>query len=106
MSNADEQAIEEELQTKGLTATRLTPEDIDTVIVKEQYHVFEGTAMTICVLHLRNGYMVTGTSAAVSPENFDAEVGRKIARNNARNKVWGLEGYLLKQKLWEQSLGV
>ena len=49
--------------------------------------------LTFCVLMLRNGFMVTGESACASPENFDAEIGRKIARENAINKVWPLMGY-------------
>ncbi len=57
---------------------------------------------TFCVLVLRNGFTVTGESACASQENFDAEIGRKIARQNAVNKIWMLEGYLLKQKLSEQ----
>jgi hypothetical protein len=55
--------------------------------------------MTVCALTLRNGYIVTGESAAASPENFDQAIGRKIARDNARNKIWALEGYLLREKL-------
>ncbi|UEP23126.1 hypothetical protein LL999_23050 [Burkholderia ambifaria] len=55
--------------------------------------------LTFCVLILRNGFTVTGESACASPENFDAEIGRKIARQNAVSKIWPLEGYLLKQKL-------
>ncbi|GJG71287.1 hypothetical protein NIHE100087_17690 [Enterobacter hormaechei] len=51
---------------------------------------------------LRNGFTVTGESACASPENFDAEIGRKIARENAVNKIRVLEGYLLKQKLSEK----
>ena len=58
--------------------------------------------LTFCVLVLRNGFTVTGESACASPENFDAEIGRTIARENAVNKIWMLEGYLLKQKLSEQ----
>ncbi len=58
--------------------------------------------LTYCVLVLKNGFTVTGESACASPENFDAEIGRKIARQNAVNKIWMLEGYLLKQKLSEQ----
>ena len=57
--------------------------------------------LTFCVLVLRNGFTVTGESACASPENFDAELGRKIARQNAINKVWPLMGYALKQKLHE-----
>jgi hypothetical protein len=94
--------IEKEIQDKGLNAPRLNPGLIEMVIVGEQYHVFENTTLTICCLHLRNGYTVTGESAAASPENFDEEIGRKIARSNAREKIWALEGYLLKEKLSKQ----
>ena len=55
--------------------------------------------MTVCALSLTNGYIVTGESAAASPENFDQAIGRKIARENARNKIWALEGYLLRERL-------
>ncbi len=95
----DETQIEAEIQRKGLNAPRLNPDMIDAAIASEQYHVFPGTTMTICALTLRNGYIVTGESAAASPENFDKEIGRKIARDNARNKIWALEGYLLREKL-------
>jgi hypothetical protein len=94
-----EGSIEQEIQNKGLNAPRLTPAAIDAQIVGENYHVFPGTTLTICALTLRNGYHVTGESAAASPENFDAEIGKKIARDNARNKIWALEGYLLRSKL-------
>ena len=57
--------------------------------------------LTFCVLVLRNGFTVTGESACASPENFDAEIGRKVARANAVQKIWALEGYLLKQRLSE-----
>jgi len=99
MMSKDETQIEAEIQRKGLNAPRLNPDMIDAAIASEQYHVFPGTTMTICALTLRNGYIVTGESAAASPENFDKEIGRKIARDNARNKIWALEGYLLREKL-------
>lgn len=95
----DEAAIEAEIQAKGLNAPRLNPQMIDETITSEQYHVFPGTTMTVCALTLRNGFIVTGESAAASPQNFDADIGRKIARENARNKIWALEGYLLRSKL-------
>lgn len=95
----DEVAIENEIQAKGLNAPRLTPDMIDDVIIGEDYHVFPGTTVTVCCLKLRNGFNTTGISASASPENFDAEIGRKIARNNAREKIWPLEGYLLRQAL-------
>lgn len=99
-----ERQLEQEIQAKGLTAPRITPEHIDACIVKEQYHVFEGTTVTVCLLHLPNGFTVDGISACASPENFNAEIGRKIARANAREKIWALEGYLLKQQLHESHL--
>ena len=95
----DEQAIEAEIQAKGLNAPRLTPEKIDETIIIEDYHVFHGTTLTVCCLTLRNGFSVIGESAAASPENFNAEIGRKIARSNARDKIWALEGYALRERL-------
>ena len=94
-----EESIEIEIQEKNLTAPRLTPSDIDRVSIGEQFHVFDGTTTTVCLLTLANGYTVTGESACVSKENFDMEIGRKIARENARQKIWALEGYLLHQRM-------
>lgn len=101
----DELAIETEIQAKGLNAPRISPEKIDAVILDEDYHVFSGTTLTVCCLKLRNGFTVTGESAAASPENFDIDLGRKIARSNARDKIWALEGYALREKL-STNLGV
>jgi hypothetical protein len=97
--HADEDAIEAELQAKGLNAPRLTPQHIDNQIVSAAYYVFPGTTLTICALTLRNGFTVTGESAAASPANFDEEIGEKIAYGNARDKIWSLEGYVLRNKL-------
>lgn len=94
-----EQDIEKEINDKGLNAPRLNPYLIDAAIAAEDYYVFPNTTLTVCCLTLRNGFHVTGESAAASPENFDVGIGRKIARENARNKIWALEGYLLKEKL-------
>ncbi|MBD2798300.1 hypothetical protein ID856_17565 [Xenorhabdus sp. 18] len=116
------QEIEQEIQSKGKTAARVTPEHIENTITYEMYFTaydgFSGASkenpdavyapieaiesaklLTFCVLALKNGFTVTGESACASPENFDADIGRKIARQNAFNKIWQLEGYLLKQKL-------
>lgn len=95
----DEQATEKMIQDKGKTAPRITPQDLDDLIMSDAFYVFPGTTMTVCALTLKNGYVVTGESAAASPENFDEQIGRKIARENARNKIWGLEGYRLRSKL-------
>ncbi|MGT9149838.1 Gp49 family protein [Aeromonas hydrophila] len=110
-----DQQIEQEIQAKGLTAPRVTQQRINYVIVSERYFTAaQGVVgsggivmsdddgircLTFCVLTLENGFTVTGESACASPENFSAELGRKIARENAINKVWMLEGYLLKQQL-------
>lgn len=109
----NDQAIEQEIQEKGLTAPRVTLADIQACIASEHYFTagqalneLEGQSpaaldlLTFCVLVLRNGFTVTGESACASPENFNAETGRKIARENAVNKVWMLEGYLLKDRLF------
>lgn len=102
----NEQALEQEIQSKGLNAPRLTPALIDAVIKREDYYVFPGTTLTVCCLTLTNGFTVTGESAAASPENFDVQIGQKIARENARNKILALEGYLLKQHLYRVELGL
>ena len=94
---------ENEIKEKGLTAPRVTPEHLESGIVSESFHVFEGTTFTACLLTLKNGYTVLGESACASPENFNAELGRKIARDNAKNKIWSLEGYLLRQKLHDEA---
>ena len=94
-----EQSIEAEIQAKGLTAPRITPTDVDAAIKGEQYHVFEGSQLTVCCLTLQNGFTVTGESACASPANFNAELGRKIARDKARDKIWPLLGYALRDRL-------
>lgn len=126
MSNTEQQ-IEQEIQDKGLNAPRLTPEHINDLIVSSIY--FTGAdavnaamssktgciqselnilsaadTLTFCILILRNGFTVTGESACASPENFDPEIGKKIAYQNAREKIWQLEGYLLKEKLYQAKL--
>lgn len=96
----NESDIEQSIQDKGLSAPRLTPALIDGAIASEQYHVFDGSQLTVCCLTLANGFTVTGESACASPENFDAEIGKRVSREKAREKIWALEGYLLKQRLW------
>ena len=92
--------LEQMIQEKGLNAPRLTPKLIDDKIVGEYFHIVPNTPMTLCVLTLQNGFVVTGDSTAVSIENFDKEIGRKVARENARDKIWSLEGYLLKEAVY------
>ena len=117
--------IEQEIQDKGLTAPRVTPADIEANIDSEHYFTAEQGVvgeercrpdfyeregelarfvpelrmLTFCVLALRNGFTVTGESACASQENFNADLGRKIARQNAIQKIWPLMGYELRSKL-------
>ena len=115
----DDDAIEQEIRSKGLNGPRITPQDIEGVITGEMYftaaegflgHAWVNDAraikppehldrITICVLTLRNGYTIVGTSACASPENFDATIGRKIARQNATQQIWPLLGYVLRSVL-------
>lgn len=98
-----EQAIENEIQAKGLKAPRLCPADIDKVITGETFTILPSGKVMVCELTLRNGFTVRGEAATVSKENFNPEIGEKISRENARNKVWELEGYLLQLRVFERS---
>lgn len=98
-----EQDIERAIQEKHLNAPRITPAILDARITTEMYYQFPGTTVTVCCLVLENGYCVIGQSAAASPGNFDAEIGEKIARGDARDKIWPLEGYLLRDRLHQQA---
>ncbi len=118
--------IERMIQRKGKTAARVTPADLKANIASEIYFTGHEAAegaraahggypfivrhsdaavepalrlLTFCVLVLKNGFTVTGESACASPENFDAEIGRNIARENAVQKIWPLMGYALKEQL-------
>lgn len=97
----DESLIEQEIQEKNLTAPRLTPDHIDACVKYCEYWQVPNTTVTVCAMVLMNNYVVVGKSAAASMENFDEELGRKIAYDNAREQIWALEGYLLKQILFE-----
>jgi hypothetical protein len=94
-----EEALEQELQDKGLTFPRVTPGMLDDQIARVLYHVPEDTTLTICTLVLQNGYTVTAESACADPRNFDPQIGRDISYENARKKIWQLEGYALKSML-------
>ena len=114
-----DQAIEQEIQAKGKTAARVTPAGIEANIASEHYFTAADGArmspdgnwpihklntgslglLTFCALVLRNGFTVYGASACASPENFNAEIGRRIARENAEREIWPLMGYELRSKL-------
>lgn len=117
-----DQNIEQEIRAKGLTGPRITRADIEANIVGEHYftaaqgvEAVEGAGsfhpnkatpdwdalsrLTFCVLVLKSGFIVTGESICANPEDFDAELGRMVARRNAIAKVWPLMGYALKERL-------
>ena len=98
-----DQTIEKEIQAKGMTAPRVTPDDLlknitDTEIVK---HVSRsGQVLRWAVLTTQNGYAVAGKpSCAASKENDNAEIGEKLAIQNATDELWQLMGYALKERL-------
>ena len=99
--SSTENDIEALIQAKGLTRPRLTPQDVDAAIKDETYTTLPSDKVMVCELTLRNGFTVRGEAAVVSKANFNEEVGRKISRENARNKVWELEGYLLQERLYQ-----
>ena len=82
--------------------SKIHPSTEDAFVGGDVYAVssrIPGTLLTVCCLTLQNGFNVVGESASVSVNNFDAEIGRKVSRAKARDKIWALEGYLLKQYL-------
>ena len=108
-----------EHRPKANKGPRVTPADIEAEIVSVHYFTAADGArmspdgnwpihslntgslglLTFCVLVLQNGFTVTGESACASPENFNAEIGRRIARENAVNKIWPLLGFRLRDQL-------
>lgn len=100
-----EAQIESEIQAKGLTAPRLSPGDLNaniahTEIVKHVSH--SGQVLRWAVLTTRNGFAVTGRpSASVSAENDDADIGVQVAVANARQELWPLMGYQLREQLYQ-----
>lgn len=97
--NMNEVELEEAIKQRGLTAPRLTPEYVDSVIVSETFTVLPSGKVMVCELTLANGFTVRGEAAVVSKENFNEEIGKEISRKNARSKVWELEGYMLQYAL-------
>lgn len=96
----NEKATEAVIQATNPTAPRLTPAQIDAVIVGESYTVLPSGKVMVCELILRNGFSVRGEAATVSKANFNEEIGKAISREAARNKIWELEGYRLQQEIF------
>lgn len=95
----NEDQIEEMLKQKGLNSPRLSPAYIDAMIIGETYTALPSGKSMVCELTLINGLTVRGESACVSNENFDEAIVRDIARENAKGKIWELEGYLLQERV-------
>lgn len=91
--------VDEQVSSAVATAPRVTLESMKQKIAKEQYFMPAGTQLTICVLTMKNGFHVVGEAAPASPENFDADVGRRFAYENAIRQLWKLEGYALRERL-------
>lgn len=79
-------------------APRVTLESMEAKIESETYTVIDGI-LTLCTVKMANGFYVTGESAPASPENFNADLGKKFARESAVRQLWKLEGYALREKL-------
>lgn len=94
-----EQSIEQQIQAAGGTAPRIGPADIDAAICGADYHVFPGTTVTVCCLTLDNGFTTIGHSACADPANFNEVIGRDIAFKNAREQIWPLLGFRLRDAL-------
>lgn len=97
-----EETIEEMIRRKGVTQERVTPEDIQAHIKDEEY-IVRGT-LTVCILVLRNGYACVGKSACAHPDNYDAEIGRRIAKTDAQREIWSGLGFMLREKLSKEGL--
>ena len=78
----------------------VTLDDVKAKVVGERF-IHDGV-LTIAVLTMQNGYVVTGVSACIDPANYDAELGEKIAYDHALKKAWPWEGYLLIERLYQE----
>jgi hypothetical protein len=89
------ETVEDEIQRKDLNFARVKPADLDAEIVGETFTVLPNGRTTVCQLTLRNGFTVEGLAACVSIENFDAEIGQRVSRENAKAQLWPLLGFRL-----------
>ena len=79
---------------------KVTIEGIKAKIKSESYLVLPDGRTTLCMLTLENGYTIKGLSACVDPVEFNLDIGRKIAFEDALRQIWPLEGYLLAEKMY------
>lgn len=102
MAQYTDEQLEQDIQEAGKTAPRITADSLEALVKDQQFYRFPGTTVTVCCLTLENGFNSVGHSASASPENFDEGIGQRLARQAALDKLWPLEGYLLRQRLHEQ----
>lgn len=79
----------------------VTLDHIEAITKDAFYYQPHGSTLTVCMVRLPNGFIVTGASACADPAQFNAELGRQLALSDARRQVWPLEGYRLRQRLHE-----
>ena len=96
--------LQRSLEPVEVPTYRLSEESVLDAI--RSIHYYSYGVFTVCFLTLVNGFIVTGESAVVDPGNFDADTGRMEAYENALDKVRMLEGYRMKQRMYEQKEGV
>lgn len=87
--------------TAGDAVTYLFLPEIDKLVLEEddRDNLQSLDVLTICLLVTRNGFTLIGKSAPASPDNFDAELGRKLAYEDAVRQLWPLMGYALRERL-------
>ena len=88
-----------------MIAPKVTIEDVENAVKKDDYIVLPDERTTICMLTLYNGFTVRGESSCVCRENFDTALGQKYAREDAVKKVWPLLGFRLADKLAREARG-
>ena len=76
----------------------VTEECVENSIASEEYSTV-GKKTTLCVITLKNGFEVVGTSACVDPANYDLEVGKPYARKKAIDQVWAHLASILQETL-------
>jgi Phage protein (N4 Gp49/phage Sf6 gene 66) family len=99
-------AAQLEQRTAALPGPKITKEQVLAAITRAAYYHFPGTTQTVCCLELTNGFTVVGSSACADPANFDEELGRDLAYDDAVNEVWHLLGFRLREQLYQSRLSV
>jgi hypothetical protein len=106
---------EERFARTNLSSVRITDDEsaavqktphrvsLDSILAKIEHEDYEHPGrhphMTLCVLTTNTGYVVIGKSVPADPENFDVELGKKFAKEDAIRQLWPLEAYLLRERM-------